>query len=80
MAKKKITFENTVIELEEILLKLDNPDITLSDSLNLYKKGIELSIVATQYLNSAEEEIKVLSMSSKNNFNLTNFTNTNDKD
>ncbi|MBL3520259.1 exodeoxyribonuclease VII small subunit [Aliarcobacter lanthieri] len=40
MEKKDINFEDKILKAKEILEKLSNPQITLSDSLNLYKDGI----------------------------------------
>ncbi|RBQ26055.1 MULTISPECIES: exodeoxyribonuclease VII small subunit [Arcobacteraceae] len=40
MEEKDINFEDKILKAKEILEKLSNPQITLSDSLNLYKDGI----------------------------------------
>ncbi|MFV7790532.1 exodeoxyribonuclease VII small subunit [Aliarcobacter lanthieri] len=40
MEEKDINFEDKILKAKEILEKLSNPQITLSDSLKLYKDGI----------------------------------------
>ena len=49
------TFEDYMKELEEILSKLNNKDISLEDSVALYTKGLELSKKCYEILNSSEQ-------------------------
>ena len=39
--KKEISFEEKIENAKALLEKLSNPEITLSDSVNLYKNGIK---------------------------------------
>ena len=49
------SFEELMKELEEILKKLDNKDITLEEAVNGYTKGLELSKRCYDILTSSEE-------------------------
>lgn len=57
---KKISFEEALDNLDEIVTKLENGEITLDESLNMYKKGKELSKVCKDKLDKAEKDVKVL--------------------
>jgi exodeoxyribonuclease VII small subunit len=70
MAKKKLTFENAIEQLEDIIDKLDDNDIPLLESVELYKKGVELSIFANTSLDTIEQEVMVLSGTTKESFKL----------
>ncbi|XPV69981.1 MAG: exodeoxyribonuclease VII small subunit [Halarcobacter sp.] len=39
--EEKLTFENKIAKAKELLEKLTNPEITLSDSLEVYKTGMK---------------------------------------
>ncbi len=52
--KEDITFEKKIQNAKELLEKLSNPDITLSDSLNTYKKGIKELDEAQKLLDEAK--------------------------
>ncbi|MGM9968984.1 MAG: exodeoxyribonuclease VII small subunit [Anaeroplasma sp.] len=49
------TFEEYIKELDEILIKLNNKDISLEDSVNYYTKGLEISKKCYEILNSSEK-------------------------
>ena len=38
---EQINFEEKIIKAKELLEKLSNPQITLSDSINVYKTGVK---------------------------------------
>ena len=44
MARKKKTYEEAAERLEEIVEKLENSDVSLEESINLYKEGMELTL------------------------------------
>ena len=54
------TFEKTMADLEEIVVKLEKGDLPLNDMLTLYEKGVLLSRVCNDMLNAAEEKINLL--------------------
>lgn len=49
-----ISFEEKVIKAKELLEKLSNPQITLSDSIKLYKTGIKELEDAQKLLDEAK--------------------------
>lgn len=55
--KKERQFEDEINDVKEIIQKLSNPEATLSQSVKLYKDGIEKIKSATKKLESAKLEI-----------------------
>jgi exodeoxyribonuclease VII small subunit len=54
-------YEKKLKEAKELLEKLNNPDITLYEGMEVYKKGVKILEEATKILESAKleyEEIK----------------------
>ena len=47
-------FEDKIIKAKELLEKLSNPQITLSDSINVYKKGVKELEDAQKLLDEAK--------------------------
>lgn len=47
-------------ELEEINGKLANPSITLNESLELYKKGVELAAKCKEHLVGVEQQLEII--------------------
>lgn len=60
MAKKKMIFEDAIKEMEDIINTIENGDIPLSKSIELYKKGINLSMECGEFLQGVEEEVTIL--------------------
>ncbi len=60
MAKKNISFEEALSKIESIVYDLENNDIPLEKSIQLYKQGMELSLICREKLNGMEEEVKLL--------------------
>lgn len=60
MAKTKFSIEEAFQELDQILQELESPELSLSDSMNLYKKGVRLLDKCNQTLDKTEKEIIVL--------------------
>lgn len=60
MASKKINFEQSLTRLEEIVQKLENGDLMLSDSLKLFEEGTELISACTKMLDEAEQKVVIL--------------------
>lgn len=59
MPKKK-SFEQALNRLEEIIENIENDEITLEESVKLYKEGIELSVFCGESLKKTENEIMLL--------------------
>ena len=60
MAKKNISFEEALSKIENIVYDLENNDIPLEKPIQLYKQGMELSLICREKLNGMEEEVKIL--------------------
>lgn len=52
--KEELAFEDKIIKAKELLEKLSNPQITLSDSVELYKNGIKELDEAQKLLDEAK--------------------------
>jgi len=55
------TFEEAINELELIIQKLEEGNVTLDQSLELFKRGISLTNFCTNKLNEAQGLVKILS-------------------
>ena len=54
------SFETSLAELEKIVGKLENGDLPLEQSLELFEKGIKLSRECREHLTNAERRIEIL--------------------
>lgn len=65
-AKKNIEpdFETAMIELEELVSKIEAGNLSLEDSLKEFEKGIKLSRSCQKALTEAEQRVKILTDSS----------------
>lgn len=68
MAKKKIVFEEAMKRLEEIVNILENQEVSLDKSIELYKEGIELSAQCREKLEAVEKEVSILKVNSNGGF------------
>ena len=57
---KKNDFEKDLKELEKIVEALSAGEKGLNDSIDLYKKGLELTKKCYQELEDSEKEVKIL--------------------
>jgi len=55
------SFENKIIEAQKLLEKLIDPEITLSNSVEVYKNGMKELEIAQKLLDDAKLEFKELS-------------------
>ena len=60
---KGIHFEQSIIELEEIVRQLEKGELTLDDSLKQFEKGIGLARRCQNVLSQAEQKIVELTTS-----------------
>ncbi len=51
---EKLVFEDKIVEAKQLLEKLSNPQITLSDSIEVYKTGIKELEDAQKLLDEAK--------------------------
>lgn len=56
--KKEIKFEEALERLTEINEKLESEEISLDDSIKLFKEGLELSKLCQKKLDEAKLEIE----------------------
>ena len=54
------SFETSLAELEQIVTKLEDGDLPLEESLELFEKGIKLSRECRERLTLAERRIEIL--------------------
>ena len=52
------TFEENILELEQIVNKLENGNCGLDESIELYSKGLKLSAECKKQLNGAKQKIE----------------------
>ena len=57
---KEQTFEEMMTELEKVVGKLDEENISLEESIQLYQRGIELSSKCETKLKEAEDKVNKL--------------------
>ena len=60
--KKEMKFEDALKKLSEINAKLSAEDISLEESVNLFKEGIELTKFGQKKLDEAKQEIEQVSL------------------
>lgn len=57
MAAKKLSFEEAVSRLDEIVKHLENGDLPLSESLTMFEEGTRLIAECTRLLDEAEQKV-----------------------
>ena len=65
--EKKIDFEAAVKELELIVEILENGECTLDESIELYEKGMKLSVKCAKRLEDARQKIITLTQAEEEN-------------
>ncbi len=65
MDDKKITYEDAVKRLEEIVKKLGSGSAPLDESIALFSEGSELVKICTAILDEAEQKVKIITESEK---------------
>ncbi|MAU56412.1 MAG: exodeoxyribonuclease VII small subunit [Dehalococcoidia bacterium] len=60
MNEKKSSFEAEILELESLVRKLEEGDVSLEESKKIYKQGISIAQNCNQLLKETELEIKDL--------------------
>ena len=63
MARKKqgVDFEASLEELEGLVERMEEGELSLEESLKTYERGIELSRACQKSLDTAEQRIQILS-------------------
>ncbi len=57
MARKSLTFEESIKRLDEIVSMLESGDVSLEESIKLFEEGTKLSAKCTELLDSAELKV-----------------------
>lgn len=60
MASKKMTFEQSLVRLDEIVAALERGDATLDESLTLFEEGTALIKSCGKMLDTAEQKVVLL--------------------
>lgn len=61
-----MTFESSMKRLDEIVKALESGKLSLDESLDLYKEGIELSVDCKKTLENAKLQVKTISSEDNN--------------
>ena len=57
---EKIDFESAMAELESLISRMEDDDLSLEESLKDFEKGISLTRMCQASLKDAEQRIKIL--------------------
>lgn len=68
MAKKKETYESKIERLEQVLLEMENNEVTLDEAITKYEEGMRLYSELYKTLQEAEGKIKILTADGEENF------------
>ena len=62
MPKKKseFDFENALVELEKLVEKMEQGDLSLEESLQYFERGISLTRACQKALSKAEQKVQIL--------------------
>ena len=57
---KKLDFERCLTRLEEIVKRLEAPNLSLDDAMKLFEEGVDLSRECQKQLQEAEGQVEIL--------------------
>lgn len=57
---KKPDFERSLARLEEVVRKLESPQLSLDDAMKLFEEGVALSSECQKQLEEAEGKVEIL--------------------
>jgi exodeoxyribonuclease VII small subunit len=57
---KKPDFERSLARLEEVVRKLESPQLSLDEAMRLFEEGVSLSRVCQKQLEEAEGRVEIL--------------------
>ncbi len=60
----KMSYEEALSELEDIVRKLENGDVPLEESITIYERGDKLRAHCNKLLTSAEKKVEKIRLSS----------------
>ncbi|MBE5964581.1 MAG: exodeoxyribonuclease VII small subunit [Lachnospiraceae bacterium] len=56
----ELTLENAMEQLEELITKLEDGEISLEEAFNLYSEGVKLTKYCNEQLQGVEKQITIL--------------------
>ena len=59
-SNEPIRFEGVLQELQDVVGRLNHPELSLDDAMKLYARGVELSVQGRGLLSAAEKTISEL--------------------
>jgi exodeoxyribonuclease VII small subunit len=59
-APKKPDFERSLARLEEVVRRLESPQLSLDEAMKLFEEGVELSHECQKQLEAAEGRVEIL--------------------
>ena len=59
-AQKKPDFERSLLRLEEVVRKLESPQLSLDEAMKLFEEGVALSRECQKQLEEAEGKVEIL--------------------
>ena len=59
-AQKKPDFERSLARLEEVVRRLESPQLSLDEAMKLFEEGVELSRECQRQLEEAEGRVEIL--------------------
>jgi exodeoxyribonuclease VII small subunit len=59
-AQKKPDFERSLARLEEVVRKLESPQLSLDEAMKLFEEGVALSRECQKQLEEAEGKVEIL--------------------
>jgi exodeoxyribonuclease VII small subunit len=65
MKKEKPSFEEALKRLEQIVGRLENPEVPLGEGFALFEEGMSLSAGMKHELNEIEKKVKLLQRNSR---------------
>lgn len=71
--KKELEFEEALQRLEEIVDKLEEGEVPLSQAVKLYEEGLRLSKVCLKQLNEAELRLKKITKNLDGSFTVEEY-------
>ena len=73
--KNKLSFEEALTQLEDIVQNLENGNLNLDESIEVFQKGIELCNFCSKKLDDAEKKITMLIQTQSGEFEEIPFSN-----
>jgi len=71
---EKITFEEQLVKLENIVKNLEEGELSLDESVKLYQEGMNISKMCLEKLDNTKKKIEELVIKEDGKFSLKSFT------